>query len=287
MKPASRCVPRVDYSIPWHLFSEDDADFFDQAQIQRGSSFIKFHRKLSRKELASLCWRLWNLRSATKEPKENHINFAIGDTLNEFAKRFGTKEREKFITQFVRIENLRDHALRITGSALIYLQTVEHLIKGCCAMLKLKGLKLTVQDFHSGDARRRRQTLGQLRTALINHFEFSDEFESHFNRFVNDRNHFVHTCWANEIKVNRRAGLPSERYFKEKIEFTTSLIKLAHKMELVFRGLLSSIVASFSERMKNHEVVVPWKKYVANFRATLRVNATLSARIGENILKRN
>jgi hypothetical protein len=53
----------MDYSIPWHLLAEDEVDFFDQAQIERGPSFIKFNRELSQQELAMLCSRLVNFRS--------------------------------------------------------------------------------------------------------------------------------------------------------------------------------------------------------------------------------
>ena len=257
----------MDCSIPWYLLPEDDADFFDQAEIERSASFIKFNRKLSRKELASLCSRLWSFRSLVADPEENHINFAIGDAFNEFSNRFWEKAGTHFTKKFIRFGILRDNTLKITGATLIYLQTVEHLIKGCCAMLKLKGLKLTLEDFHSSDVNRRRQTLGQLKKALIKTFAFSDEFEDRFNQFVSDRNEFVHTFWIGETKMDERVGLPSEDHFREKLKFTISLMRQARKMELVFRGLLGSIVDSFSERLKNREVVSPWKKYIVNFKA--------------------
>lgn len=259
----------MDYSIPWHLLPEDDADFFDRAEVERGASSIKFNRKLSRQELASVCSRLRNFRSLVEDPEENLIDFAIGDAFNEFSNRFGEEDGAYFMKEFVRLENLRDNALKITGATLIYLQMVEHLIKGCCAMLKLKGLKFTLEDFHSSDVNRRRQTLGYLKKALMGTFAFSNEFENDFNRFVSDRNEFVHTFWIGETKIDERVGLPSETDFREKLDFTISLMRRARKIELVFRGLFGSIGASFPESPENQEVMFPWKKYIAEFKATL------------------
>jgi hypothetical protein len=260
----------MDYSIPWHLLPEDDADFFDRAGIERHASSIKFNRELTREELASVCSRLWNFRSIVTDPKENHINFAIGDALNEFSNRFGDQDGAHFMKEFVRLGNLRDHMLKIAGAALIYLQMVEHLIKGCCAILKLTGLNLTIEDFNSTDITRRRHTLGQLKRALVGTFAFSDEFEDQFNRFVSDRNDFVHTFWIGEIKIDDRVGLPSESDFREKLDFMISLMRRAQTIELVFRGLLGSIVASFPENLKSNEVVFHWKKYIPDFNASLR-----------------
>jgi hypothetical protein len=112
----------MDYSIPWHLLSVDDINFFDEAEIERGPSFIKFNRKLSRQELALLCSRLVNFRSVVPDPKENHINFAIGEAFSEFSNRFGKKAGKYFMKEFVRLGKLRDNALKIAGATLIYLR---------------------------------------------------------------------------------------------------------------------------------------------------------------------
>jgi hypothetical protein len=260
----------MDYSIPWHLLSEDDAHFLDQAGIERGPSFIKFSRQLSRAELALVCSRLVNFRSIVPDPKENHINFAVGAAFSEFSHRFGTKDGKYFLKQFVRLGKLRDKTLQVTGATLVYLQTVENLIKGCCAMLKLKGIKLTVADLQSNDASRRRQTLGQLKAALLGTFAFSDEFESRFNGFVRDRNEFIHTFWVSETKIDARAGLPSDHHFREKLKFMFSLMSKARDIEFVFRGLLGSIGEAFPKEMQDQDGAFPWRRYIPNFKATLR-----------------
>lgn len=259
----------MDYAIPWHLLPEDDLDFFDRTEIERGPAHVKFNRELSREELASVCSRLWTFRLLIPDPGDKSINFAIGDALNEFSNRFGEKDGEYFKKAFVRLSALRDRTLEATGGTLIYLQNVEHLIKGCCAMLKLKGLKLTLEDFNSRDPSRRRQTLGQLKRALLGTFDFSNVFADQFNGFVDDRNKFVHTLWIDELAIDKRAGLPSEAYYREKLKFTISVMRQARDIELIFRGLLSSIGDSLSKKQKQ-ELVFPWKKYISKFQGVLR-----------------
>jgi hypothetical protein len=192
----------MDYSIPWDLLPEDDAEFFDRAGIERGPAFLKFNRDLTREEVAALCERLWNFRTIIPDAEDNHINFAIGEALNEFSRLFGEDEGEHFIKEWTRFATIRDKTLKITGGALIYLQNVEHQIKGCCATLNLKGLNLTLEDFQSTDSTRRRQTLGQLKSALIGTSSFSAEFEDQFNTFVKDRNEFVHTLWTKDMELD-------------------------------------------------------------------------------------
>ena len=137
-------------------------------------------------------------------------------------------------------------------------------------MLKLKELTLTLEDFQSTDIRRRRQTLGQLKAALLGTFAFSEEFEQQFNRFVGDRNQFIHTFWVGETKIDPRVGLPSEDHFTEKLGAMFSLMSQARDTEFVFRGLFSSIGEAFPEQAKSQESRFPWKRYIPNFKATLR-----------------
>ena len=91
-------------------------------RIERGPTFLKFNRDLTRLEVASLCERLWNFRSTIPDPGDNHINFAIGDALNEFSRLFGEEDGEHFMKQWERFASVRDATLKITGGALIYLQ---------------------------------------------------------------------------------------------------------------------------------------------------------------------
>ena len=137
-------------------------------------------------------------------------------------------------------------------------------------MLNLKGLKLTLEDFHSEDSNRRRQTLGQLKVALIGTSSFSSEFEDRFNKFVKERNEFVHTLWTSRMDLDERTGIPAEASYEEKFRFTVSLMRQAQHMEVVFRGMLASIIESLSEQLKDHEIVVPWRRYIDRYKATLR-----------------
>jgi hypothetical protein len=119
----------MNYSIPWNLLGEGDQDFFQDMDIELGPSFLKFNRELDRPEIASVCRRIWDFRSTLENPEENHINFALGDALHQFQLRFGESDGEAFAEDFCRILRLRDHLLKITGCALIYLQSVEHQTK--------------------------------------------------------------------------------------------------------------------------------------------------------------
>jgi len=260
----------MDYSIPWDLLPEDDAEFFERNGIERGPAFLKFRRDLTRVEVASLCERLWNFRSIIPAPEENHINFAIGEALHEFSRLFGEEDGEHFMRQWERFATIRDTTLKITGGALIYLQTVEHQIKGCCAILNLQGSKLTLEDFQSQDSTRRRQTLGQLKVALIRTSLFSSEFEDRFNQFVRDRNEFVHALWTSGIDLDERTGIPAEASYEDKSLFAVSLMRQAQHMQVVFRGMLASIIESLSEHLKDDEVVIPWRRYIDRYKATLR-----------------
>ena len=270
------CPRYMNHSIPWHLMPEDDIIFLDQAKIERGAASITFHRELSRDELASACFRLCNFRPFVPDAAQSCISFAIGDAFNQFSKRFGKRDGAYFIKQFVRASTLREATLKIAGSTLIYLQVVEHLIKGCCAMLNLKGLNLRVEDLQSGDSRRRRKTLGQLKAALIGTSAFSIEFEASFNRFVSERNEFIHTFWIAELVLDKRTGLPTEHHLRKELEFTMSLMRQAREIELVFRGLYGAIGESLSKGVENHEALAPWKRYIGKFRATLRSHGPAS-----------
>lgn len=263
-------MAKMNYSIPWDFLPDDDAEFFDRAQIEREPSFLKFKRDLTREEVSSLCVRLWNFRAIIPDSEDNHSNFAIGQAFNEFSRLFGEIEGKRFIKEWFRLATIRDTALKVTGGALIYLQSVEHQIKGCCSMLDLKGLNLSLDDFQSTDTSRRRQTLGQLKSALMGTSTFSADFEAHFNRFVTDRNEFVHTLWTKDSELDERSGLPSEAYYNEKFRFTVSIFRQAHHMEAVFRGMLGAIFESLTEQLKDHEAVGLWRRYIPKYNATLR-----------------
>lgn len=262
----------MDYSIPWALLPENDKDFFERINADLGPSGVTFNGTVTRQDLASACSRICEFRLFIPDPDENHINFAIGGAFSEFNKRFGEEDGELFMKNFERISKFRDYTLKASGASLIYLQMVEHQIKGCCAMIGLKGLKLTFEDFQSGDPNRTRQTLGWLKRALIGTGSFSSKFEDDFTKFVADRNRLVHSLWNDEMKIDERTGLPTEDSFTTKIAFISSLVRQASEMEKVFRGLIASIHKSLSDSMKIDKSVSPWIKYIPNYESSLKTN---------------
>jgi hypothetical protein len=69
---------------------------------------------------------------------------------------------------------------------------------------------------------------------------------------------------------DERTGIPDEAGYEEKMRFTVSLMRQAQHMEIVFRGMLASIIESLSEQLKDHEIVLPWRRYIDRYKATLR-----------------
>ncbi len=204
------------------------------------------------------------------------MNFAIGDCINEIERLFGKERTVKFTKEFLRLDSLRDYVLSIAGGTLIYLQQVEEFIQFCCAPLELKGIRLTVADFLSGDPERRRVTLGQMKSALVKANLFSTDFETQLASFVEDRNRFVHRLWVEEIHANPFTGLPNEDQMVRIAEFLRNLTRRAYTVERVFKGLCGTITESHAEtykqELKNASFVNPWHKYIPEFEKASRRN---------------
>jgi hypothetical protein len=258
----------MSYQIQWGRLIEEDQDFLKSLGIETGPSFVRFTRDLTWDEITLVFGRLDGLRRRTPDAEGDHVNFALGDCLNEIKRLFGRERAELFMQEYPRLSNFRDHVLTMAGATLIYLQTVENMIKLCCASL---GIKLTLADFLSDDPDRRRVTLGQMKHALLKSgaFSFSGDFEAELGRFVHDRNEFVHYLWVEDSGENPVTGLPSEDDLARIEDRIQSLLAQAHRMERIFKGMWGAIGAGKARQESDASSLTPWLKYIKEFESVL------------------
>jgi hypothetical protein len=212
------------YGIQWKRLVDEEKDLLASLGIETGSSFAKFSRDLRWEEITTAFSHFVSLRKRTSNSDESHVNFAIGDCLVEMERLFGKDRTEEFISEFLRLSASRDYVLQLAAGALIYLQRIEEVIKGCCASLNLQGIRLTVADFLSSDPDRRRFSLGLMKKALLQTKAFVPDFEKEFDDFVKDRNRFVHSLWVEDARANPYTGLPPEDHFVRVADFINDLV---------------------------------------------------------------
>jgi len=255
------------YRIQWQRLLEEEKDFLDSLGIESGETFARFTRDLTWEEITVAFAHFVSLRKRTSNPEENHVNFAIGDCLIEMERLRGKERTEQFAREFLRLSAFRDYVVGLAGSALIYLQQVEEVIKGYCACLSFRGLRLTPEDFLSSDPGRRRATLGQMKSALLSTERFSSDFEREFHEFVHDRNRFIHSLWVENYREHLYTGLPREEDVARLADFINALVRRAYRVERIFKG---GWVAIDEARAKELPSISPWLRYIREFRSVLR-----------------
>jgi len=264
----------MSYEIRWNLLSDDELDSLREVGVEMHSAGMNFTRTPTWEEFTIVFAYLSGLERRTNQ-KENHIAFAIGDCLNAGSDFFGESKVDEWLREFLKLQAMRDTILNMTGGTVIFLQEVEQQIKLCCAAIRLKGLKLTFEDFLSTDPSRRKKTLGQLIQALKQNGIFVPEFEERLTNFVNSRNEFIHNLWVEQGRhASNVSGLPPKEEFKAIYEFIQSLIREAHYIRNVFRGFQYDLMSG-AEVINNldKDTSSPfrrWAKYIAEFREVLR-----------------
>jgi len=178
------------YSIPWTLLRDWEADFLASRGIGLENSGVSFARRLSRDDLRDVLALLISMRRRTEEPAENHINFAIGDCANKATEWFGEDITDQLCREVVEWFPKRDGLLLFAASVLIYIQKVERLIKLCCSV---PDVGLSVDDLLSNNKKCQQATMGRLRAELEKRKLFSPDYEKELRDFVADRNCFVHS----------------------------------------------------------------------------------------------
>jgi hypothetical protein len=174
-----------------------------------------------------------------------------------------------------KLELYRDYLLKLSGATLIQLQYLEHVIKGCCACLSLKGLKLTFSDFLSADPMRRKQTLGQLARALAANEIFESNFEARLSAFVEKRNRFIHSFWIDTFEGTSEADARSFAVLEQIEEFVLDLFKETTDLQEVFLGFYYAIGAKLAERegadLELNAILREWAHHISAFIAVQRM----------------
>jgi len=262
----------MSYAIQWDLLLDDERDFLESVGVELIPSGMRFTRHPTWEEF---CWTFayfFGVRNRTLQ-EGNHIDFAIGDCLLAGQEYFGEETVDKWAKSFLRLNAMRNHTLGLTGATLIALQMVEEQIKLCCAIVRPRGLRLTLDDFLSPDPSRRKQTLGQLTRALKKSDIFDSTFEDRLTVFVNNRNKFVHNLWVEQARSKEESGLPSEDEMREVHDFLVSLIRETQYVLGIFRGFHYAITGGYATTLgKEPEALTlaQWTRYIPGFKKVLR-----------------
>jgi len=219
-------------------------------------------------------WRiLVNLKNRARD-ENSHINFAMGDWINQAEEWFGESTVKNWIVEEERLKLYRDHLLMLSGATLIQLQYLEHVIRGCCACLSLKGLKLTFSDFLSSNPKRRKQTLGRLANALVAGEVFLPNFEARLTVFVEKRNRFIHRFWFDTFEEMSETGTPSFATLERIEEFVSDLFRETTDLQEVFLGFYYAIGVKLAEREKAtlelDGILREWAQQISAFTAVQR-----------------
>ena len=263
----------MSYAIQWNLLLDDERDFLESIGVELLPSGMRFTRRPTWEDFCLTFAYIFGVRNRTLQ-EGNHIYFAIGDCILAGQEYFGKEAVGRWMRSFLRLVSMRDHLLGLAGATLIALQMVEEQIKLCCTLVRPKSLKLTLDDFLSPDPSRRKQTLGQLTSALKKSAIFDPTFEDRLTAFVSNRNKFVHNLWAEQARQSKKeSGLPSEDEMKAIHDFLVLLLRETQYVLRVFLGCQYAIekqpiVAALGE--PESLVSTQWTRYIPEFEKVLR-----------------
>ncbi len=146
----------------------------------------------------------------------------------------------------------RDYVRYVTGSAVIAAQYVERVLSGVCLALGAKGLKLTMEDWLSGDSSRTRNMLGDIRRQLGGTFITDEAFCDRVSQFAFRRNRIIHGFFIDCFKGQGRpseSDSTSRRYVAE-CEWVASeaaqLVEVGFGIYSLLMGLVTPDAASAS-----------------------------------------
>ncbi len=256
-----------DYSIPWKLLRDWEADFFTSRGVGLEKSGVTFSRRLSRDDLRDVLALLLSMRRRTEESAENHINFAIGDCANKATEWFGKDITDQLCKEVIDWFPKRDVLLLFAASVLIYIQRVEILIKFCCSVLDVG---LSVDDLLSNNKKCQQATMGYLRAELEKRKLFSPDYEKELKDFVADRNCFIHSLWTVELPkmLADDTAIDSAAVCGR---FITTLLHRAEKCERTFKGLVASLGVGLPDNSSaGFSESTLWVRYTGDFEEARR-----------------
>ncbi|MGD8457009.1 MAG: hypothetical protein PVF83_11530 [Anaerolineales bacterium] len=262
------------FKIRWELLSDDELDFLNSVGLIRHDSGVEFSRKLSWEDYCQVLAYLLGLDRRTIQ-EGNLIAGAIGDCINNGEELFGKDKIGDWLHEFMILRNKRDLILNMVGGTVIYLQQVEYEVKSVCALAKLDGLNIMVEDVLSRNPKRMKKTLGQIAKVIKKTDIFNFEFEQRLTDFVGKRNDFIHNLWIDTIfEGTDQSGLPSEKEYERIYNFLKTIIKDARYVQNVFRGLYIQLKPT-RDTESNHDVMNDeplgsWVRYLPLLHSALR-----------------
>jgi hypothetical protein len=259
----------VDYGIKMDLFTTENFELLKQCGVELGPSWLRFSRKLGADEMRAV-YRVIEFVHRMTADEDNHISFALGDWGNKAYEWFGEKRVNEWIQETNDHHSFRYYLLLITGKVLIKIQELEHTVLGICAFLHIK---LTFEDFVSGDPKRTRHTFCELKQALKEREYFDPGFEQRLDAFGRARNRFVHRLWM-EPGDTDLAGGPTMARMKVIEGFLLNLVQEAEQIKRVFYGMQAAIGLQIAKRDGVDLGQVPqfshFRQYLPDFAAAQR-----------------
>jgi len=136
----------------------------------------------------------------------------------------------------------------------------------CCVQLQLRGIKLTIEDVFSPSTATRKPTLGALKNALKDNAIFVTDFEDRLDRFVENRNSFIHYYFTGNQPHPAEGYDAVSASQMESIEFVGSLLSETDALQNLFSGLLYSIAEDAAVREGKtfdlaNNILSEWAKY--------------------------
>lgn len=259
--------------IPWFVLTEIERNDLQDKGVEMKRLGMVFTKEPTWEEFCVIFARIFAVKNRYVNLNHNDsINWAIGDCLVAGEEYFGKDRVHKWLEEYLVLVELRDHILSVSGGVLVQLQHIEHLIKICCAMIPLRGLKLTLDDVFSPDPSKRSQTLGKMNYSLKENKIFNSTFEEKLTQFVNSRNKFAHSLWTDEILTSRYkkniSGLPTKQELDEVYKFLVKIINESEYIEKVFMGFQFALMPeppNDSSIPSEKSPVLRWARYLPEF----------------------
>ncbi len=240
----------ADYGIKIELLSDFDKSVLLDLDVDVQRSGVVFQRKLNEANMRTV-WRILTALKYRTNDEENHINFALGDWMQQAEDWYGKDELKKWFAWMSSDWSLpahRSYLYQMIGITLIYLQRLETLIKECCSLLSSKAVDkvFEINDILSADPKLRKKTLGQLVSVVQDMEIFDSTFEDKLSSFVELRNRFVHRLWEEEI-----LGAEFDHPLLTKLEkLTSGLLEEIEYMLKVFEGFRFAIYKPLAQAVK-------------------------------------
>jgi hypothetical protein len=151
----------------------------------------------------------------------------------------------------------QEELIKTVGVLLLRLQLVENIAKLCCAFTEVNDKEATYENLFSEDKKKRHYTLGILINLLKDITGFMESFIIRLDKFVTDRNIFIHKLWPindiytvdNNIPIEKYEYL--QKYLGELNEETIFMYKLFLGFHYCIGGAIAKREDKFDQFIKD------------------------------------